>query len=83
MIDCPLSGDVMTDLQGWIIIAELALMIFALAPRSKPKSIEIEITKVGDGFVHGRDRWGHYHAVPVSRLPPDTYPKVGNIVTFS
>lgn len=72
----------MTEFQGWTIIAELALLIFVLAPKGKPKSVEMEITKVGNGYVHGMDRRGRFYAVHVDRLLDNPYPKVGDRVRF-
>jgi hypothetical protein len=79
----------MTSFQGWIIIAELALLIIVLLGKSpqamgrKQNFIEIEITRVGDGFVHGKDRCGQFYAVDGSRVVGNPYPKVGDTVWFS
>jgi len=79
----------MTSFQGWIIIAELALLIIVLLGKSpqamgrKQKLIEIEITRIGEGFVHGKDRWGKLYAVDASRIADNPYPKIGDSVRFS
>ena len=77
----------MTEFYGWVIVVELAIMIVILcvgiARMGKPKQIEMEITKVGDGFIHGIDRRGRQYAVGVDRITTENcYPKVGNVVTF-
>jgi len=80
----------MTNFQGWIIVAELALLILVVvgpgfpATGRRPKTIEMEITKIGDGFVHGRGRDGRFYAVDMSRIiVGERSPKVGDLVTFS
>lgn len=73
----------MTAFQGWIIIAELAALAFILVRRQQPKTLQMEITKVGDGWIQGRDKYGKQYTVDISRVVTENcYPCVGNTVSF-